>query len=116
MTDLQLLLSIGIPSLLIALSMLQNNVKFNALEKRIDGLDKRADGTDARFNRMDTSLDARFNKLEAGIEARFNKVDADLRVFRTEHHQDIAAIHADLKQFYGMTTKLEGRMDEISKR
>ena len=105
MTDLQLLLSIGIPSLLIALSMLQNNVKFNALEKRIDGLDKRADGTDARFNRMDASLDARFNKF-----------DADLRAFRTEHHQDLAAIHADLKQFYGMTTKLEGRMDEISKR
>ena len=105
MTDLQLLLSIGIPSLLIALSMLQNNVRFTALEKRIDGLDKRADGTDACFNRMDASLDARFNKF-----------DADLRAFRTEHHQDLAAIHADLKQFYGMTTKLEGRMDEISKR
>ena len=105
MTDLQLLLSIGIPSLLIALSMLQNNVRFTALEKRIDGLDKRADGTDARFNRMDASLDARFNKF-----------DADLRAFRTEHHQDLAAIHADLKQFYGMTTKLEGRMDENSKR
>ena len=105
MTDLQLLLSIGIPSLLIALSIVQNNVRFTALEKRIDGLDKRADATDARFSRMDTNLDARFNKF-----------DADLRAFRTEHHQDLAAIHADLKQFYGMTTKLEGRVDEISKR
>jgi len=87
MTDLQLLLSIGIPSLLIALSMLQNNVKFSALEKRMDGMD-----------------------------TRLNKLDSDLREFRVEHRQDLVAIHADLKQFYGMTTKLEGRMDEISKR
>ena len=105
MTDLQLLLSIGIPSLLIALSMLSNNTRFNSMDKRMDGMDKRLDG-----------MDARFAKTDAGIEARFNKFDADLRAFRTEHHQDLAAIHADLKQFYGMTTKLEGRMDEISKR
>jgi hypothetical protein len=87
MTDLQLLLSIGIPSLLIALSMLANNSRFNSMEKRMDGMD-----------------------------SRFNKLDADLRDFRGEHRQDLVAIHADLKQFYGMTTKLEGRMDEIAKK
>jgi hypothetical protein len=105
MTDLQLLLSIGIPSLLIALSMLQNNVRFTAIEKRMDGMDKRADGTDGRFTRIET-----------GIDARFSKIDTDLREFRAEHHKDLMALHEDLKQFYGMTTKLEGRMDEISKR
>jgi hypothetical protein len=94
MTDLQLLLSIGIPSLLIALSMLQNNVRFSAIEKRIDGTDKRLDGAGARFS----------------------KIDNELRDFRAQQHQDLMALHADLKQFYGMTTKLEGRMDEISKR
>ncbi len=98
MINLQLLLSIGIPSLLIALSIFQNNARFTALEKRLDG------------------IDTRFTKSEAATDARFNKAEADLRAFRTEHHQDLAAIHADLKQFYGMTTKLEGRMDEISKR
>jgi hypothetical protein len=87
MTDLQLLLSIGSPSLLIALSMLSNNSRFNSMDKRMDGMD-----------------------------SRLNKLDADLREFRVEHRQDLVAIHADLKQFYGMTTKLEGRMDEISKR
>ena len=76
MTNLQLLLSIGIPSLLIALSIIQSNARFAAMDKRMDGTDKRLD-----------------------------KIDADL-----------VAINADLKQFYGMTTKLEGRMDEISKR
>jgi hypothetical protein len=105
MTDLQLLLSIGIPSLLIGLSILQNNFRFSAIDKRMDGLDKRVDGIDGRFDRMESSVDA-----------RFNKIDADLRAFRSEHHQDLAGIHVDLKQFYGMTTKLEGRMDEISKR
>jgi hypothetical protein len=127
MTDLQLLLSIGIPSLLIALSIIQNNVRFTALEKRIDGLDKRADGTDAHFIRLETGTDARFTKLESGtdarftkleigLEGRFSKIDADLRDFRAEHRRDMLALHEDLKQFYGMTTKLEGRMDEISKR
>ena len=87
MTDLQLLLSIGIPSLLIALSLLSNNTRFTSMDKRLDGMDN-----------------------------RLNKLDADLREFRVEHRQDLVAIHTDLKQFYGMTTKLEGRMDEISKR
>ena len=87
MTDLQLLLSIGIPSLLIALNFLSNNARFNSMDKRMDGMD-----------------------------TRLSKLDSDLRDFRTEHRQDLLGIHADLKQFYGMTTKLEGRMDEISKR
>ncbi len=82
MTDLQLLLSIGIPSLLIAMSLLQNNVRFNAIEKRMDGLNKRADGADGRFT----------------------KIDNELRDFRAQHHQDLMALHTDLKQFYGMTT------------
>ena len=94
MTNLQLLLSICIPSLLIALSILQNNVRFSALEKRMGGMDKRADSFDGRFT----------------------KIDNELREFRAQHHQDLMGLHADLKQFYGMTTKLEGRMDEISKR
>ncbi len=94
MTNLQLLLSIGIPSLLIALSIFQNNIRFSALEKRMDSMDKRADSTDGRFNRLEN----------------------ELRDFRSEHHRDLMALHADLKEFYGMTTKLEGRIDEISKR
>jgi hypothetical protein len=94
MTNLQLLLSIGIPCLLILLSIFQNNIRFTALEKRMEGMDKRADG----------------------IDGRFTKLENELRDFRAEHHRDLMGLHADLKEFYGMTTKLEGRVDEISKR
>lgn len=116
MTNLQLLLSIGVPCLLIALSIFQNNVRFTALERRLDGVD-------TRLIKTDTATDARFEKAEAGLRAFRSEhhldlaaIDADLRTFRSEHHLDLVAVHADLKQFYGMTTKLEGRMDEISKR
>ena len=68
MTDLQLLLSIGIPSLLIALSFVSNNARFNSMDKRMDGMD-----------------------------TRLAKLDADLRDFRNEHRQDLVGIHADLK-------------------
>jgi hypothetical protein len=80
MTNLQLLLSIGIPCLVIALTFVSNNARFNSMDKRMD------------------------------------KMDSELRDFRAEHHRDLMSLYADLKQFYGMTTKLEGRVDEISKR
>jgi len=45
MTNLQLLLSIGIPSLLIVLSWITNNSRFDRIEKRLDL-------HDARFNEI----------------------------------------------------------------
>ena len=39
MTNMQLLLSIGIPSLLIVLSWLTNNTRFDRIERRLDGHD-----------------------------------------------------------------------------
>jgi hypothetical protein len=98
MTNLQLLLSIGVPSLLVVLSILQNNARFAAMDKRMD------------------KAEADLRTFQAEHRQDIAGINADLRIFRNEHHQDLAAIHADLKQFYGMTTKLEGRMDEISKR
>ena len=64
MTDLQLLLSIGIQSLLIALNFISNNSRFNSMDKRMDGMD-----------------------------TRLAKFDADVRDFRTEDRQDLVAIH-----------------------
>ena len=91
MTNVQLLLSIGIPSLLIVVSMLSNNARINLLDK---SLGKRLDGHDDHLK----------------------QIDADIRELRAEHHRDLMTIYADMKEFYGMTTKLEGRVDEISKR
>ena len=41
MTNLQLLLSIGIPSLLIVLSWITNNGRFDRIERRLDAHDER---------------------------------------------------------------------------
>jgi hypothetical protein len=45
MTNVQLLLTIGIPSLLIVLSWITNNSRFDRIEKRLDP-------HDARFNEI----------------------------------------------------------------
>ncbi len=50
MTNLQLLLTIGIPSILILLTWLSNNTRFAAMEKRIDGVDGRIDKLSARVD------------------------------------------------------------------
>jgi len=44
MTNLQLLLSIGIPSFLVILSWVSNNSRLAAHDRRFDDLDKRFDG------------------------------------------------------------------------
>jgi hypothetical protein len=43
MTNLQLLLTIGIPSLLVVLSWMSNNARFAANEKRVDALEQKMD-------------------------------------------------------------------------
>ena len=52
MTDTQLLLSVGIPSLLVVLSWINNNSRFTAIEKRLDEHDRRIIAMDARFNEV----------------------------------------------------------------
>jgi hypothetical protein len=61
LTDTQLFLSIGIPSLLVVLSWINNNARFNGIDKRIDGLDKRLDGFESRLD----SHDRRFDDIQA---------------------------------------------------
>ncbi len=51
-TNLQLLLSIGIPSLMILLAMYNSNSRLDRVEKRIDLIDKRLDGHDSRFDEL----------------------------------------------------------------
>ena len=91
MTDLQLLLSIGIPSLLIALAMSSGNSRFNSMDKRMD------------------DMNDRIKKMDADHRQELVTIRADIRDFRAEHRQYLVAIHEALKQFYVMTTKLEGR-------
>ncbi len=87
-------LTIGVPVLAILAGILFNRSDVKELRAemraRFDRVDAQFDRVDAQFDRVD----ARFDQ----VDARFNRVDADLR------------------QFYAVTGKLEGRVDEISKR
>ena len=55
-TNLQLLLSIGIPSLLVVLSWINNNHRFTAIEKRLDDHDR-------RFVALENRMESRFNEI-----------------------------------------------------
>ncbi len=52
MTNLQLWLAIGIPSILILLTWLSNNSRFERIEKRLEGHDKRFDDVSHRFDEV----------------------------------------------------------------
>jgi hypothetical protein len=70
MSNLQLVLTIAIPSLLVLVGIFLNNARFN-------GIDSRFNGIDARFN---------------GIEARLASMEGDLRQF----YRDLGRHEADI--------------------
>ncbi len=58
------------------------------------------------FNRSDVKdLRTEIKELRAEMRARFDQVDTRFN-----------RVDADLRQFYAVTGKLEGRVDEISKK
>ena len=78
MTDVQLYLAIGIPTLAVLAGILANVVQFAAVNARITNLETRVD---ARFNAMD----ARFNAVDVKFDLLTSKViDLDNRVTRIE--------------------------------
>lgn len=87
MTNTQLWLSIGIPSFLILLSWIQTNNRLSDLRLYFE----------ARFSEVNRRFDE--------VERRFDRVESRIRV-----------LEADYREFYGMEKKLEGRVDELSKR
>ena len=74
MTNTQLLLSIGIPSLLVVLSWLSNDKRFSNLEARMDRLDARMDRLEARMDRLEARMDARFDALTSQIISLHERV------------------------------------------
>ena len=71
MTDVQLYLAIGIPTLAVLIGFLSNVVQLNTINTRISSLE--------------TRLDARFNSLEVKFDTLTGKViDLDNRVTRIE--------------------------------
>lgn len=73
MTNLQLLLSIGIPTLAILLGFLHNNSRFNSLEARIGSLETTVSSFGARLSAVEA--------LISGIQQRLIVIEGDLRRF-----------------------------------
>ena len=80
MSNLQLVLTIAIPSLLVLVGIFLNNARFN-------GIDSRFNGIDARFN---------------GIEARLASMEGDLRQF----YRDLGRTLSTLKSVIGRNYSL----------
>jgi len=94
MTNFQLLLSIGIPSLLIVVGFVYNNARLNTIEANVSA---RFNSVDARFN----SVDARFGSIETNVSSgfqdirtRLNTIEADLRQFYRDLGRHEAEINA----------------------
>lgn len=92
-TNTQLLLAIGIPSLTVLVGILLTNrllFEFKAdLSRRLDGIDKRYDSIDWRFE----NIDRHFDKLEAWLER----------------------IEDDMREFFRSVTRLESRVDALER-
>lgn len=79
-TDVQLYLAIGIPTLAILIGILTNSLQLSSMNTRISSLESR---TDSRFNSMENRMDGRFNNLDAKFDTLTGKViDVDNRVTR----------------------------------
>jgi hypothetical protein len=74
MTDLQLLLAIGIPSLLVVLSWISNNSRHDATNARIDRMEGRFDGLESRLNELLEAVHGDSLELMRAITALHERV------------------------------------------
>jgi len=82
MTDQQLYLAIGMPTMAVLLGILVNIGYFVALNGRISSLETRLD---SRISSLETRLDTRINSLEGKFDILVGKVvEMDNRMVRLE--------------------------------
>lgn len=82
MTNLQLLLSIGIPTFFVALGILLNhrevaNLKVD-MKERFDRTDARLDRIEVRLDRIDGDL-RNFHGTDKELEGRINEISARIK-------------------------------------
>ena len=73
MTDMQLYLTIGMPTLAILVGILVNLVQFAALNGRLTAIETRFE---ARLSGLEARFDARMNALETRFDARMSALEA----------------------------------------
>jgi hypothetical protein len=86
MSNIQLYLTIGIPTFAVLIGILMNVVHYNSLNARLGSIDSRFNGVDSRFN----SVDARFDTFEVKFDTLIGKViDLVNRVTRIDAKLDL---------------------------
>jgi uncharacterized coiled-coil protein SlyX len=76
MTDTQLYLTIGMPTIAVLVGILVNVSYFAALTGRVASLETRINSLETRINLLETRFDARMNALEARFDARMSSLEA----------------------------------------
>jgi hypothetical protein len=85
-TNLQLYLTIGIPSILIVLSWLANSVRFSAIDSRFERIDRRLDAIDRRLDAHDRRFD--------DVIANGHKDALEIMRSMTALHERVAVVEA----------------------
>jgi hypothetical protein len=90
MNNVQLYLTIGIPTLAILIGILMNTLQYSSFNARFNSQDAQFNSLEARMSSLETRFDARFNNLEVKFDTLIGKViDVDNRVTRIEAKLDI---------------------------
>ncbi len=117
MTNLQLLLTIGIPSLLVVLSWMSNNARFAAVDKRIDDLDRKMerkfDEIDRWFEAMDRRfelIDRKFELIDRKFEEMERRFDESEQRVELRFQDVITAQHRDALEILRNMTSLHERV------
>jgi hypothetical protein len=106
MTNLQLLLSIGIPSFLVVLSWISNNARFTALEAQIAASENRLD---ARISAVESRLDAQITAVESRLNARISTVERSLDEAILSQHSDSLEILRNMASLHERVALVEAR-------
>ena len=90
MTNIQLFLSIGIPTLAVLIGFLLNNARLSSIETSLG----------ARIGSVESNLGARISGVESTLGARIGGVESTLGARIGGVESRLAAIEGDLRQFY----------------
>ena len=90
MSNVQIYLTIGVPTIAILIGILLNVVQINSINARFAGMETRFNNLEARMDARFNNVDARFNSLEVKFDTLIGKViELDNGVTRIEAKLDL---------------------------